>query len=307
MCARRPPSHARRAGFVVVRDAGPAAPEVRRQRVFEKALDAAATSPFARLAPRWVLAGLGAGARVAAVVGARARSSVVAQVLVAYPLAAPMPTIKGSQMPDSCMPLLRVSVPTLLVAGDADAACPVAALRTAVRAMASPDVRLVVAQGVDGSLSAPGAEPPGPVSAPLAAALAAAVLEFVAAAAAGRLDTCGLQRAKGPDDGPPAGGGLAALQAAHVRMQEEDALAYQQGPSGLLPAEGEEAVAGPAAVPPPSGGGGAAVGHTSGSGGGAAEGATADAQRREQEAPAGGAAQQSEAGQAAAEGDAMAE
>jgi alpha-beta hydrolase superfamily lysophospholipase len=59
---------------------------------------------------------------------------------------APMPTIKGSQMPDSCMPLLRVSVPTLLVAGDADAACPVAALRTAVRAMASPDVRLVVAQ-----------------------------------------------------------------------------------------------------------------------------------------------------------------
>jgi hypothetical protein len=71
-------------------------------------------------------------------------------------------------------------------------------------------------QGVDGSLSALGAEPPGPVSAPLAAALAAAVLEFVAAAAAGRLDTCGLQRAKGPDDGPPAGGGLAALQAAHV-------------------------------------------------------------------------------------------
>ena len=57
-----------------------------------------------------------------------------------------MPTIKGSQMPDSCMPLLRVAPPALLLAGVADPACPVVALRSAVRAMGSGDVRLVVAQ-----------------------------------------------------------------------------------------------------------------------------------------------------------------
>lgn len=236
--ARPPPW---RAGFIVVRDVGPVADEVQRQRAFEKVLDAAATSPFARLVPRWVVGGAGAGARVAAVAGARARSSVAGEVLLAYPLAvsgerraeharasgwrvraarrdvvpgaatpsaclrrapqtprrllhasthlartarlhgtraarahpcthatcthvhtrhkraqAPMPTIKGSQMPDSCMPLLRVSPPALLLAGDADPACPVVALRSAVRAMASGDVRLVVAQ-VGGRLAGAGA------------------------------------------------------------------------------------------------------------------------------------------------------
>jgi hypothetical protein len=79
--AARPPGH------VVVRDAGPSEPEVRRQRAVEKLLDAAATSPYARASPRWVLLGLGRGARVAAVVGARARSAVAGQALVAYPLA----------------------------------------------------------------------------------------------------------------------------------------------------------------------------------------------------------------------------
>lgn len=63
------------------------APEVRRQRVLEKVLDVAATSPFARLVRRWVLAGMGGGARVSAVMGARARSVVAGQVLIAYPLA----------------------------------------------------------------------------------------------------------------------------------------------------------------------------------------------------------------------------
>ncbi|KAI8476866.1 MAG: hypothetical protein J3K34DRAFT_399667 [Monoraphidium minutum] len=235
------------AGYLVVRDVGPPLPEVTRQRAFEKVLDAAATSPFARLTPRWVLAGLGPGARVAAVVGARARSSIAAEVLIGYPLAAPMPTIKGSQMPDSCMPLLRVAPPALLVAGDGDAACPVAALRSAVKAMASGDVRLVVAQGVDGAFSAPGADPPGSVAPALRSAICASVLEFVGAAAAGRLEQCALQRAKGPDDGPPTGSALTALQQAQIRMQEEDALAYQQDATTLLPPDGAQADAAAAA------------------------------------------------------------
>jgi hypothetical protein len=71
----------------VLRETGPCDCEVRRQRAFEKALDAAATSPYARGVRRWVLAGLGGGARIAAVVGARARSPVVAQALLGYPLA----------------------------------------------------------------------------------------------------------------------------------------------------------------------------------------------------------------------------
>ena len=69
-------------------------------------------------------------------------------------------------------------------------------------------------QGADGRLCAPGAEPA--VSPELVAAVAAGVLEFVTAVSAGRLVACGLQRAKGPEDGPPAGAALQALQAAQV-------------------------------------------------------------------------------------------
>jgi len=75
-------------GYMVAREVGPpSASEVRRQRVVEKVLDVAATSPFARLVRRWVLVGFGTGARVAAVVGARARSAIAGQVLFGYPLA----------------------------------------------------------------------------------------------------------------------------------------------------------------------------------------------------------------------------
>jgi hypothetical protein len=61
--------------------------ELRRQRLFEKALDVCATSPFARFVQRWVLAGVGHGARLAAIVGSRARGNVCGYMFVAYPVA----------------------------------------------------------------------------------------------------------------------------------------------------------------------------------------------------------------------------
>jgi hypothetical protein len=60
--------------------------ELRRQRLYEKALDVCATSPFARFVQRWVLAGVGHGARLAAVVGSRARGTVCGYVFVSYPV-----------------------------------------------------------------------------------------------------------------------------------------------------------------------------------------------------------------------------
>lgn len=61
--------------------------ELRRQRLYEKALDVCATSPFARFVQRWILCGVGSGARVAAVVGSRCRGIICGYVLLSYPLA----------------------------------------------------------------------------------------------------------------------------------------------------------------------------------------------------------------------------
>ena len=73
------------AGYIVVRYHS-AAKELRRQRMFEKALDVSATSPYARCVQRWVLAGIGHGARLAAIVGPRARGHVCGYVFLSYPL-----------------------------------------------------------------------------------------------------------------------------------------------------------------------------------------------------------------------------
>jgi hypothetical protein len=74
------------AGHVVVRYHSNGK-ELRRQRLYEKALDVCATSPFARFVQRWVLAGVGHGARLAAIVGSRARGNVCGYVFVSYPVA----------------------------------------------------------------------------------------------------------------------------------------------------------------------------------------------------------------------------
>lgn len=77
------------AGYLVVRYHS-AAKELRRQRSFEKALDVCATSPFARTVQRWVLGGTGHGARLATIVGPRARGAVCGYLLLSYPL-----TVRG--------------------------------------------------------------------------------------------------------------------------------------------------------------------------------------------------------------------
>ncbi|KAL3144907.1 hypothetical protein ABBQ32_003417 [Trebouxia sp. C0010 RCD-2024] len=69
--------------------------EQRRQRMFEKALDAAATSPFARGITRWLLAGIGNGARIAAAVGTKCRGSIAGFALLSYPLEEPEPMPPG--------------------------------------------------------------------------------------------------------------------------------------------------------------------------------------------------------------------
>lgn len=80
-----------------------------------------------------------------------------------------------------------------------------------------PDPTPAAPQGVDGRLCAPGGGPE--VSGDLISAVTTAVLEFVSAVAAGKMEACGLQRAKGPEDGPPEGPALQALQAAQVRLR----------------------------------------------------------------------------------------
>ena len=66
-----------RAGHVVMRYHC-AQKEMRRLRIFEKALDVAASSPFARGVTRWVLVGYDNGARVVATAGLKPRACVAA-------------------------------------------------------------------------------------------------------------------------------------------------------------------------------------------------------------------------------------
>jgi hypothetical protein len=126
-----------------------------------------------------------------------------------------MPSINGSDLPDSSMPLLRVTTPALLVIGDADPNCPEADLRSTAKLMGSGDVRLVVSQGVDGSFLSPGSSA---ISPELVTTLVTTILDYVTAVATDKLEGCGISRAKGEKDGAPSAAGAAALQAAHVSL-----------------------------------------------------------------------------------------
>lgn len=57
-----------------------------RQTVLSKTLDAAATSPYARRVNRWVLAGVGHGARTAASIANCVKGVIAGLVLISYPL-----------------------------------------------------------------------------------------------------------------------------------------------------------------------------------------------------------------------------
>lgn len=88
-CTKPCAAAANPAGYVVIRYHSNAK-ELKRQRMYEKALDVCATSPFARFVQRWVLAGVGHGARLAAIVGLRVRGTICGHVFLSYPL-----TVRG--------------------------------------------------------------------------------------------------------------------------------------------------------------------------------------------------------------------
>ena len=99
--------------------------ELRRLRLFEKAIDAASKNPYTRSVTRWILAGVGNGARVAATCAAKATERVAASVLLSYPLLEPYPAIgKGGGHPDSTKPLLKTVLPLLFVHSEHDRASP---------------------------------------------------------------------------------------------------------------------------------------------------------------------------------------
>lgn len=132
------------------------ASESRRMAVFEKTADAAATSPYARGVTRWVLGGLGSGARVAALAGSRLRSMVAGYALLSYPLKEEMEhsgaddSAPGAPPPfpsfDSSGPLLGLYAPVLFLAASTDPLFSEASLAELGPRMAHLDVRSVVLQ-----------------------------------------------------------------------------------------------------------------------------------------------------------------
>ncbi|CAL8462142.1 g1673 [Coccomyxa elongata] len=150
-------------GFVVMRNlSSSTAKDVRRYRLFEKALDALATSPYARSVYQWVLAGLGNGGRVAAVVASRCRGTIAGVVLLSYPLLEPLQPTKSSkahksdpsmQPTTSEAPLLKLQCPCLFVSAEGDQLCPTAALAETQQRMQTTSVQNVLIQGVDRSFA----------------------------------------------------------------------------------------------------------------------------------------------------------
>ncbi|GAB4817286.1 hypothetical protein N2152v2_004332 [Parachlorella kessleri] len=129
--------------------------EQRRQRIYEKALDTAATSPFARGVKAWVLAGFDNGARIAAQVGSKCRGSVAGFILLSYPLLDPCPPPPKQKVgalppPDSKGPLLKLAKPMLFIIGEFDAVCPAGDLKALAQEMAEVDMRAVVLPDLDG-------------------------------------------------------------------------------------------------------------------------------------------------------------
>ncbi|GAX73182.1 hypothetical protein CEUSTIGMA_g635.t1 [Chlamydomonas eustigma] len=173
--------------------------EQRRQRIFEKTLDACATSPFARMCSRWVLAGIGSGARVAAAVGTRCRGTMAGFVLISYPLMEPMPNSKGASMETSMQPLTKLSAPLLFVQPGHDPLCNASLIRENVDRMPAPDIRMLELPDADASLRTVllgGATTPGP-QALVTKRVCDATLQFVEALNNSKLESCKLLQLKG--------------------------------------------------------------------------------------------------------------
>jgi len=175
------------AGYLTVRYYCPGK-EQRRLRIFEKTLDAAATSPFARGVSRWVIGGIGSGGRVAANVGAKCRlNNIAAYAFLGYPLMEPHNVFKGPTAPDSINHLTKINAPILFIQPDRDHLGSAEGVVNVLDRMPSWDVRMVEMQGCDGAFRSPDAPHPLPET---RTKLANTMLEFVSCLQDFRLPTC---------------------------------------------------------------------------------------------------------------------
>eukprot|EP00892_Ulva_mutabilis_P007520 jgi/Ulvmu1/513/UM001_0521.1 len=129
--------------------------ELRRLRMFDKALDTAVKCPYATDVQAWLLIGLGNGARVAATIAGKTKAPLAGVAVLSYPLNEPTPPAgKGAGFPTSHPQLVKLVAPLLAMHGAADTRCPPATMRTFLQNNIShePGPRLVVVPGVDQSL-----------------------------------------------------------------------------------------------------------------------------------------------------------
>eukprot|EP00890_Picochlorum_soloecismus_P005687 jgi/Picsp_1/6119/NSC_03473-R1_hypothetical protein CHLNCDRAFT_144879 [Chlorella variabilis] len=139
--------------------------EQRRQRIFERTVEAADASPYARNIKKWVYVGYGNGARIAASVGYKSLKPKDGFVFVSYPWMEPMPPPpkqkSGTPAPvDSLGPLFRLAesakAPHLYISGSLDSNCEFDQLRTLGGVVSSSgiDARVCIISGVDEKLCA---------------------------------------------------------------------------------------------------------------------------------------------------------
>lgn len=131
--------------------------ELRRLRMFEKALDTVSKSPYATHAgvDSWLLVGMGNGARVAATVSSKAKTSIAGLAVVSYPLHENTPPAgKGAGFPDSTSQIMKCTVPLLVLQGEMDSRCSVASMHVFLRQARSqpPGAHFGVIPGVNENL-----------------------------------------------------------------------------------------------------------------------------------------------------------
>jgi predicted alpha/beta-hydrolase family hydrolase len=134
--------------------------ELRRLRMFEKALDAASKSPYAASAgvDSWLLVGVGNGARVAATVCSKAKTGIAGLAVISYPLHESTPPAgKGAGFPDSTTQLVKCSAPLLVLQGELDSRCSAASMKMFLRQLRpqQPGPCFGVIPAVDESLLGP--------------------------------------------------------------------------------------------------------------------------------------------------------
>lgn len=204
--------------------------EQRRQKMFEKALDACATSPYGKPVSHWILAGCGNGARVAAVVGTRCRGSIIGYLFLGYPLREPLPSAgksrraEGEPIEDSRGPLLPLEVPMCFITGDSDETCSLESLAALRPQLASWDVRAAFVPECDHVFRVPGGRGTSAAAVRHACILAA---RWVQAVSEETLPQSGLPKL--PDPSPAAAHARAtATPTKHGHMPQQQALPMEE-------------------------------------------------------------------------------